>query len=80
MIKKIFEKQKKFLMPMVKKAQKVIVAILLFLLYIFGFGLTAIILLIFNRKLLGFKKRDKNTFWEDAKGYETDTAKNLRQF
>jgi hypothetical protein len=80
MIKKIFEKQKRFIMPIIEKIQKIIVTILLFMLYIVGFGLTAFAALIFRRKLLGLDKKTSNTFWEDAEGYEADINKNLRQF
>lgn len=80
MFKRIFEKQKKLLLPIIERTQKIIVTIFLFLLYLFGFGLTAIVMLFFSRKLLGFTKKNKNTFWEDAKNYDSDINRSLKQF
>ena len=61
MIKKIIQKY-------IKIIQKMFITVALFILYIVGFGITLIFTIIFNRKLLGIEKREKNSFWSAAKG------------
>lgn len=59
--------------------QKPLLSLLLFLLYIAGFGLTYIFAFIFKRHLLkGTSKREKS-FWKDAKGYQADIGECLEQ-
>jgi hypothetical protein len=59
--------------------QKLFITIVLFMLYIFGFGFTFIFVAIFNRRLLGIQKLNKETFWRDAQGYSADLNECLRE-
>ena len=59
--------------------QKLFITIMLFMLYIFGFGITFIFVAIFNRRLLGIQKLNKETFWRDAQGYSADLSECSRE-
>jgi cytochrome c biogenesis protein CcdA len=63
----------------VKVIQKIIITILLTILYIFGFGITLVLLLIFNRKFLRSKSFKDSTWWENANGYDMDAENIVRQ-
>lgn len=82
MFNKILAKQKGNLRYFVARIQNILVIIGLFFLYVIGFGITLFFIFLFNRKLLGMGKGKSNadTFWDDAKDYEADTAKSLKQF
>lgn len=70
---------RKIIQNFIKTVQKILITAALFILYIVGFGITLIFVIIFNRKLLGGKEREKDTFWKDAKGYETDINEHMRE-
>ena len=53
-----------------RKLQKIFITATLFVIYIFGFGITYVMIMIFNRKMLKRQKKSLNTFWKDAEGYE----------
>ncbi len=72
MIKKIIQKY-------IRIVQKIFITIALFILYIAGFGITLILVVIFNRGLLGIEKKGKNTFWKDAEGYEADLNECMKE-
>ena len=59
--------------------QKIFITIVLFIIYIFGFGITLILVILFNRRLLGGTIEDKDTFWRNAEGYEPDLNDSLQQ-
>lgn len=60
--------------------QKIVITLLLGLLYIIGFGLTAFFALIFNRKILrDAKPKGSDSYWEDAEHYEEDLEQCTRQ-
>jgi len=59
--------------------QKIIITAALFFIYILGFGITLILVTIFNRKLLGIKRREEDTFWVKAEGYEADIDQLIRE-
>lgn len=63
----------------VRLIQKLLVTIFLFLIYVFGFGLTAIFTLVFNRRLLRKGSKNEDTFWNQAKDYEGNMEDSLRQ-
>ncbi len=54
--------------------QKAAVTFFLFLLYVFGFGATALLLAISGRRLPGSAAEDGGTFWKDAEGYGSDMS------
>ncbi len=60
-------------------AQKVIMAVSVFFLYYFIFGLTVIASLLFNRRLLYTDIARTDTFWVDAEGYDEDMASSRRE-
>lgn len=68
-----------FIWAIVRLIQKLLVTIFLFLIYVFGFGLTAIFTLVFNRHLLRKGSKNEDTFWNQAKDYEANIEDNLRQ-
>lgn len=47
----------------IKVIQKIVIPIALFFIYIFGFGVTLIFVLIFNRKILKAGHKGGDTFW-----------------
>lgn len=64
---------------LVAAVQKALVAAALFLLYIFGFGLTLLAVKLFNRRLLRGAEESGSSFWLEAEGYEPDRADCLRE-
>jgi len=76
-------KIKKMIRKMIQKyiriIQKIFITVALFVFYILGFGVTLIFVTIFRRGLLGAGKREKNTFWKDAEGYENDINDCMRE-
>jgi len=72
MVRKIIQKY-------IRIIQKIIITIALFIIYIVGLGITLILVIIFNRRLLGVEKREKDTFWKDAEGYEADISECKRE-
>ncbi len=57
--------------------QKILITIALFFLYIFGFGVTVVLCMLFYPRLLS-PKRSKDTFWNEAEGYSPDMRDCLR--
>lgn len=72
------EKVKIFQWKFVRLVQRILIAISLFLIYFFGFGLTKVFAVIFNRRLLG-KSKKADTFWLEAKGYLISIKDALRE-
>lgn len=64
---------------LVMAVQRALVTAALFLLYIFGFGLTLLAVKLFSRRLLSGPAEDAPSFWMDAEGYEPDKADCLRE-
>jgi len=58
--------------------QKAVIAVSLCLIYIIGFGITLVIICIFNRKMLWPREKDEDTFWQEARGYTADRGQCLR--
>ena len=59
--------------------QKIIISVLLFVIYYLVFGLTAITVFLFNRKMLTGKNGPQDTFWLEAAGYDVDTLNSKMQ-
>ena len=59
--------------------QKALVNVSLFLLYVFGFGLTLLAVKLFDRRLLRGTDEDDISFWRQPEGYEPDRADCLRE-
>jgi hypothetical protein len=64
---------------LIRLIQKIIVTISLFLLYVFGFGITAVFMMFFNRETLIRHPDKEDTFWSKAAGYEEDIEASFRQ-
>jgi len=66
---------------LLRPAQRALVAAGLFFIYIFGFGITYVLVSIFNRKLLGAGPagKEQESFWTDAQDYQADASKCLRE-
>lgn len=63
----------------IRRIQKLLITLLLFIVYFLCLGITLILMAIFNRKALtGYSKGD-NTFWIEAQGYEADIEDSMRQ-
>ena len=52
--------------------QKALINVLLFIVYIVGFGITKIFVSIFNKSLYAEKTEKTKSFWITSKGYEAD--------
>ena len=63
----------------IKTIQKILITVLLTFVYFIGFGVTLILVIIFNRKILGKKYKDRDTFWKEAEGYQDDMGNSIRQ-
>ena len=63
----------------IRSIQKVFITIFLFILYTVGFGITLILVMIFNRGLLKIENKGKETFWKNAEGYRADINECMRQ-
>jgi len=70
---------KKIIREYIKIIQKIFITAVLFILYIFGFGITLIFVTIFNKKLLKAETRKKDTCWKDTEGYENDINDCIRE-
>jgi hypothetical protein len=70
---------KKITQSLIKTTQKILLPLFLFIVYIVGVGITAILVLIFNWRIIEKNNRVKNTFWLKAEGYEADFNNSLRQ-
>lgn len=55
----------------VRFVQRVLITILLTLLYVVGFPLTLVYMVVCRRDVLGEMAGDAESFWRTAKGYET---------
>jgi cytochrome c biogenesis protein CcdA len=64
---------------LIPAVQKALVTAALFLLYVFGFGLTLLAVKLFSRRLLSGPAEDAPSFWLEAEGYEPDRADCLRE-
>lgn len=74
----MFKKIKTVIGVFVKLIQNAIIFISLFLLYMVGFGIVAIFLAIFNRRLL-IQNNNADSFWITANEYEEEFKERLRQ-
>jgi len=63
----------------VTAVQKVLMPVMLTLVYVFGFGATLVLVLLFDRKLLGVEKASASPCWKDAAGYEATLEDAVRQ-
>ncbi len=79
MIDRLKEVYKKIIEPIVRRIQKVIAIILLTVLYFVGLGITWMFAWIFNRKMVKRDISTKDTYWEEAVGYEPDMENSFRQ-
>jgi hypothetical protein len=75
----MFARIKIIIQIFIRLIQKTIVTISLFLIYVFGFGVTAIFVMLFNRDILVSRYDKKDTFWGKAEDYETDIESSFRQ-
>jgi hypothetical protein len=75
----MFTRIKIIIQIFIRLIQKTIVTISLFLIYIFGFGVTVIFIMLFSRDILIIRSDKKDTFWAQAEDYETDIEGSLRQ-
>ncbi|MDD5730483.1 MAG: hypothetical protein PHN57_05095 [Candidatus Omnitrophica bacterium] len=69
------EKIKKF----VGVIQKILIKVLLFFVYILGFGITLILIFIFKRGLLSRGVDSGGSYWSEAKGYEPNLEECSRE-
>lgn len=75
----MFARIKIIIWNFIRLIQEILVTILLFLIYVFGFGLTAIFTLVFNRHLLRKGSKNEDTFWNEVKDHEANMEDSLRQ-
>jgi cytochrome c biogenesis protein CcdA len=70
---------KKIFTKLVKVTQKIMITIFLILIYFLGFGITFLLVAIFNRKLIYGNLKNKDSSWLKAEGYDPDLQGSLRQ-
>jgi len=70
---------KKRIQKLINTIRKRLILIVLFFIYIFGFGLTLFFVAIFNRRMLRISEKGQNTFWKQAQGYNADIEECLRE-
>ncbi|MFA5200388.1 MAG: hypothetical protein WC442_05745 [Candidatus Omnitrophota bacterium] len=70
---------KKRIQKLITTIRKILILMVLFFIYIFGFGLTLFFVAIFNRRVLRTLEKGQNTFWKQAQGYNTDIEECLRE-
>ena len=70
----MLERTKNITQHIFRATQKVLLTVFLFILYVFGFGLTAIVLRIFNHRVLIRKPGIGDSFWIRAEGYEKEDS------
>jgi len=78
-IKLFAERFKAVVSVIVRVIQKILITVLLFLLYFFGFGLTWLIMLIFRKATLLSLKTKKDSFWKEAQGYQVTMEESGRE-
>lgn len=62
-----------------RSVQKILITVSLTLVYIFGLGLTLVLALLFNRKIIFSGRKAKNSSWRKAQGYQPDLKDCFRQ-
>ena len=65
-------RMRKFLRAYIRTVQKILITVLLFFLYIVGFGVTYLFSAVFKRDLLRDKRTSGESFWKAAVDYEVD--------
>ncbi len=70
MFKKFKEKHKIFINKYVQFVQRILVAILLTLIYVIGFEITALVVRIFRPSLLRRGGKEAPSYWQDAREYD----------
>jgi len=70
---------KKIIRDSILIIQRILIAVSLTIVYFFCFTATWLFALLVKRKILTDDKKDKNTFWIEAEGYEVDIADSMRQ-
>jgi len=68
----------KWVQIFVQTVQKILLMILLWIVYLFGLGLTSLFVRIFERKS-DEKSESEGSFWTKAKGYGRDDHDVMRQ-
>jgi hypothetical protein len=63
----------------VAAAQRVVIAVLLFLVYYLGMPITLVLVKIFDRGLLARTPAGQDSYWLDVEGYEPDLDSAQRQ-
>jgi hypothetical protein len=69
---------KKWLQLYIGAVQRCVIAVALFLLYIVGFGITALFLRTFRKGMPGVRQRRPGTCWRAAEGYAESLQDSLR--
>ncbi|MFA4989392.1 MAG: hypothetical protein WC576_01320 [Candidatus Omnitrophota bacterium] len=59
--------------------QKILLTIFLVLIYIFGFGFTFVLTVLFNRKTIFSSRKNRDSSWLKAQGYQPDLEDCFRQ-
>jgi len=70
---------KSIIQRLIAIVQKIFIMVSLFILYICGFGITLIFVMLFNRRLIRRQKLNKDSFWIDAQGYGNGLNESLRE-
>ena len=63
----------------VRAVQKVVLTVSLFVVYFLGVGLTRLLAMAFDRRLVRGTPVGRDTYWLDARGYDPDPGQAARQ-
>ncbi len=72
-------KLRALLQAVIRKVQWALMGVLLFFLYVVGFGATFLFATVFNRRLLKAPRGGEGTSWVGAEGYDPDMDDAVRQ-
>jgi hypothetical protein len=71
-MKQLLERLKHYKAVITRVVLRALLLVLVLLLYVFGFGLTALYLLVFDRSRLFARPPAEGSWWSPARGYEAD--------
>jgi hypothetical protein len=78
-IARIFGKLRDATKVVIRLAQRVVMAVSLFLVYFFAVGLTKALALVFQRHLVRWDPPGQDSYWVTAQGYDPDPERSLHQ-
>ncbi len=78
-LREIVRRLRELVRAVIRVAQRVVMAVSLFLVYFLALGLTKLFAAVFQRHLLRWDPAGRDSYWVPAKDYEPDHERSLRQ-